>query len=37
VRALVERSLEVAGEVALGRVPAAQVSRRPPPRPAALP
>lgn len=29
IRALVERSLEVAGEVALGRLPAAEVSRAP--------
>jgi hypothetical protein len=31
VRALVERSLEIAGEVALGRLPADQVRRVPPP------
>ncbi len=35
VRALVERSLEVAGEVALGRVPADTASRAPQPRHAA--
>jgi hypothetical protein len=35
VRALVERSLEVAGEVALGRLPAEQVRRTPRPRRAA--
>jgi len=35
VRALVERSLEVAGEVALGRLPADQVRRVPPPQHAA--
>ncbi len=35
VRALVERSLDVAGEVALGRLPAEQVRRVPPPRHAA--
>ena len=37
VRALVERSLEVAGEVALGRLPADQVRRAPPPLRAAAP
>jgi hypothetical protein len=37
VRALVERSLEVAGEVALGRLPADRVRRVPPPPLAATP